>query len=73
MIKKIKEKEILLNVLFNLQPKQQSKLEILFKYNDNESYLKNEFEKIKRKTKNKNSIAINRVNKLLGLKKIKEF
>ena len=55
IIKNINEKEILLNVLFNLQPKQQGKLEILFKYNDNENMLKKEFEEIKRKTKNKKS------------------
>tara|TARA_B100000073_G_scaffold346659_1_gene358644 strand:- start:1107 stop:1886 length:780 start_codon:yes stop_codon:yes gene_type:complete len=73
IIKNIKEKEILLNVLFNLQPKQQSKLEILFKYNNNENMLKKEFEEIKRKTKNKNSVAINRVNKLLSHKKIINF
>lgn len=73
IIKNIKEKEILLNVLFNLEPKQQDKLEILFKYNDNENMLKKEFEEIKRKTKNKNSVAINRVNKLLSYKKISNF
>lgn len=73
IIKNINEKEILLDVLFNLQPKQQGKLEILFKYNDNENMLKKEFEEIKRKTKNKNSVAINRVNKLLSHKKIINF
>ena len=73
IIEDVKNLDVLINVLFNLKPEEQERLNIIFNKNNNKEKILKRFEEIKIKNQHRSSDAINRVNKLLNYKKISNF
>lgn len=65
--------ELLMGVLFALEPIEQEKLEILFKDKIRKEKILARFEEIKEKNKHRDSKPINQVKQLLNYKKINNF
>jgi hypothetical protein len=73
MIEKIDNLELLMNVIFSLEPEDQDKLDILFKNENRKNLILNKFKEISKKNKHRNSLPLNKVKKLLNYKKINSF